>query len=344
MPLYEPLMPARYALPLLEFLRRENPDCLDDILLEAQLSASDLSGGNPGLRMAQFDALLSAASRGLQRSDLGFELGRLISIEDHGALGPALHSSRNLDQLLRTLERYWRLVTTSFRARYTPGNSYCEWCISVAAPMSQATMRMTLELLAVSCFLDFKRLLGSDSRIDIYLSIPPPPHLQRYARLDPDCFHFSAAALPEIRCRLPTRTFGQPLLLSSGEGTKPRLAELGSLLPRGLSTHYGDWVALMLNEAEGVQPSLQELAGMLNMSARNLTRKLTAEGINLRELGLDIRHQRACRLLLETRLPIAEVSARLGYADPSAFVRAFRRQAGSTPAHYRRAVAKSPAV
>jgi AraC-like DNA-binding protein len=342
MPLYEPLMPIRYALPLLHFLRSQDPACLEAILLEAQLPASTFSLDDASLSMAQFDALLSAASRQLQRSDLGFELGRLISIDDHSALVPLLRSSHSLEQLLRTLERYWRLITTSFRVRYIPGERTCEWRIGVAAPMSQATMRMTLELLAVSCFRDFKRLLGSETRIDIYLSIPAPPHGQRYARLGADCFHFSASALPEIRCLLPARAIDLPLRLPARQPAPQSGAQLSNLLPRGLASRYGGWVELMLREAEGMQPSLQELAGMLSMSARNLTRKLAAEGINLRQLALDIRHQRACRLLLETRLSIAETGARLGYADPSAFIRAFRQRAGSTPAQYRRAAMHDP--
>ena len=50
----------------------------------------------------------------------------------------------------------------------------------------------------------------------------------------------------------------------------------------------------------------------------------------------ELRLRRAIRDLAETDLPIAEIAARGGYADQSAFTRALRRGAGETPAAYRR--------
>jgi AraC-like DNA-binding protein len=46
--------------------------------------------------------------------------------------------------------------------------------------------------------------------------------------------------------------------------------------------------------------------------------------------------QIARRLLSDTRLPIKEVGHRVGYEGARAFARAFIREAGCTPAIYRR--------
>ena len=43
----------------------------------------------------------------------------------------------------------------------------------------------------------------------------------------------------------------------------------------------------------------------------------------------------ACRLIAFTRLPVAEVGYRLGYADPPYFSRRFRLRMGETPSAYR---------
>ncbi|APZ50499.1 helix-turn-helix domain-containing protein [Salipiger abyssi] len=47
----------------------------------------------------------------------------------------------------------------------------------------------------------------------------------------------------------------------------------------------------------------------------------------------------ACRLLAFTRLPVAEVGYRLGFADPPYFTRRFRARMGETPTAYRARVA-----
>jgi AraC family transcriptional regulator, transcriptional activator of pobA len=47
----------------------------------------------------------------------------------------------------------------------------------------------------------------------------------------------------------------------------------------------------------------------------------------------------ACRLLAFTRMPVAEVGYRLGYADPSYFSRRFRARLSETPTDYRARIA-----
>jgi AraC-like DNA-binding protein len=48
-----------------------------------------------------------------------------------------------------------------------------------------------------------------------------------------------------------------------------------------------------------------------------------------------VRYEIARQLLEGTRLPLAEIAATLGYSDPSAFTRAFRRWSGHAPAAWR---------
>lgn len=50
-----------------------------------------------------------------------------------------------------------------------------------------------------------------------------------------------------------------------------------------------------------------------------------------------VRLRHAVRLLLDTALPLTEVSLRCGFADQSHFTHAFKRQMGLSPAAYRRA-------
>jgi AraC-like DNA-binding protein len=82
-------------------------------------------------------------------------------------------------------------------------------------------------------------------------------------------------------------------------------------------------------------PSIPTVAKELRVSARTLQRRLAAEGTSLRALARETRRARAIQML-EDHVPIAEVAYVLGYAEPSAFHRAFRSWTGRTPESFRR--------
>lgn len=83
------------------------------------------------------------------------------------------------------------------------------------------------------------------------------------------------------------------------------------------------------------QAKLSAIAPRLHMSARSLQRRLTAEGVSFDALLEDVRRELALQYLRDHEVPIAEVAFLLGYSEPSAFHRAFKRWTGVTPAQVR---------
>lgn len=336
MPLYEPTIPYRYVVPLIQILREQVPARVGEILASSGLEGAEEEPADSSLPMPRFDQLLTLASARLGRGDLGFEMGRRITIESHSPLGKALRRCGTLEQILLLIERYYHLITPTFAVRYLPGKSHCEWRIRVAAPMSQDTLHMFLELHSVSVHVDLTRMFGMDAVTDVYLSVPPPSHRTRYDLLPFTRFHFNSEALPEVRCVIPTALVRRRLPQRPGAQDEVEGGvQVGS--PVGLKTadRYGDWVRLMLREAQTVQPTVRQLAALLNMSPRTLARKLSAEGIDFRELSTRIRHERACAMLAAPSIPLHQIAYQLGYGDTTAFIRAFRSEAGTTPALYR---------
>ena len=92
--------------------------------------------------------------------------------------------------------------------------------------------------------------------------------------------------------------------------------------------------------AEGV--SADEVAKLLSMHRRTLNRRLKAEGTTFQELLDEVRFEAACQLLDTARIPITAIAASLGYAETSAFSRAFRRWSGATPVQRRRGSQEEP--
>jgi AraC-like DNA-binding protein len=86
-------------------------------------------------------------------------------------------------------------------------------------------------------------------------------------------------------------------------------------------------------------PSLAGVAERLRMSERSLQRRLADEGVTFDVLLDELRRELALRYLRDRQMAIAEVAYLLGYSEPSAFHRAFKRWTGMTPSELRRRAA-----
>lgn len=81
---------------------------------------------------------------------------------------------------------------------------------------------------------------------------------------------------------------------------------------------------LVRNDFQGHIPSIEAVASRLNMTTRTLQRKLTAEGISYRALVAEV-HKKLATQLFKLNSNASQISSLLGYSDPSAFRRAFKK-------------------
>jgi AraC-like DNA-binding protein len=86
------------------------------------------------------------------------------------------------------------------------------------------------------------------------------------------------------------------------------------------------------SSAESV--TVDDVARPLNISAQHLRRLLREEGTTFRQIKEDILRDEAIAGLVRGNETIEELSNRLGFSEPSAFRRAFRRWTGSPPGSY----------
>jgi AraC-like DNA-binding protein len=71
------------------------------------------------------------------------------------------------------------------------------------------------------------------------------------------------------------------------------------------------------------------------MTARTLHRKLADEQTSFRSLLDEVRGSLAEELLASPGLSVKEIAERLGYAEPSSFIHAFKRWKGVPPRAFR---------
>lgn len=83
--------------------------------------------------------------------------------------------------------------------------------------------------------------------------------------------------------------------------------------------------------------SITDVSEKMNMSERNLRRKLSEENTSYRALLEDCRREAAIIYMADSKISISEIAQSLGFNDQSAFSRAFKLWMGQSPAAYRRA-------
>jgi AraC-like DNA-binding protein len=85
----------------------------------------------------------------------------------------------------------------------------------------------------------------------------------------------------------------------------------------------------------GAVPDMATVARDLGMSARSLRRRLKEEGVSYKALLDQAFGIIATRMLSDSRRSIQETAQAMGFSDPTAFHRAFKRWTGMTPTEYR---------
>ena len=83
---------------------------------------------------------------------------------------------------------------------------------------------------------------------------------------------------------------------------------------------------------------MEGVANALGMSVRSLRRRLTEEGVSYKTILEESLVTVAQRMLGDTRRTIQETAHAMGFSDPTAFHRAFKRWTGMTPTQYRQSV------
>lgn len=92
-----------------------------------------------------------------------------------------------------------------------------------------------------------------------------------------------------------------------------------------------------LDMFRGDFPGARDAARLAGLPERSFRRRLNEEGTSFRALLEEVRFRKACTFLRQTDKPVDELARQLGYAEAAAFIHAFRRWAGMTPAAWRKA-------
>jgi AraC-like DNA-binding protein len=138
----------------------------------------------------------------------------------------------------------------------------------------------------------------------------------------------------DILCTLAD-TPGQPL-------ASPSAFNQASAGPSGHEPERINRVLSVIDARFAETLRLSELCEVANLSERTLTRYFVQHiGESVGRYIARVRIGHACRMLVDTSLPVSVIAARSGFANVANFNRQFRTAKQTTPAEYRRQFAEA---
>lgn len=328
-------VPTRYFSLLLGYLAAQGVDTTR-LLAMAHIEAERFERSDGMLLPTEVEALIVAAYQLTGRTDLGFEVGRLIKLNSHDLLGYGMLSCRDLDQLLRLTSRYYHFINELFTMRYRRWTDRGEAVFTPVVAMPLKTMHFAMEAIALSVENQFQMLVGPDiAPYDIRMGMPVPAHHARYAALKRVRFFFDEGAMPEVTLVLDSALLDRPLPMASPKVVEQIEERMQSLQRRPVpDSGWGEYITMLLRETQGQLVTLEDIARRMNISARTIDRNLKKEHLQFRELSQQVRFERAREMLAQARTTVSQVAEELGFSDTANFSRAFRRHCGVTPSDF----------
>ena len=177
-------------------------------------------------------------------------------------------------------------------------------------------------------------LIGQRIRLEqATFSYPIPAHASEYDLLFPCPLVFSAASSSLV---FHSRYLNLPLL--QDERTLKHFLERSpaDLLSRPDEGHsLSSQIRRLLSRDRTPWPDLEAVAQHLHISPQTLRRHLREEGTSFQALKDELRRDIAIFHLGRADLSLQEIAEQLGFSEPSAFHRAFKKWTGVTPGQFR---------
>lgn len=167
----------------------------------------------------------------------------------------------------------------------------------------------------------------------VELAYPAPPHVLEYDLLFGAPCVFSAGRTAAV---FDAALLDEPVLQDeAGLRAFLRRAPIDVLARIDYGSTVAARVRRLLSQAlPNRLPALDEVAARLSVSPQTLRRQLAAEETSFQQVRDQLRRDVAVAALAGGRISIERLSAQLGFSEPSAFHRAFKRWTGSTPRSY----------
>jgi AraC-like DNA-binding protein len=263
---------------------------------------------------------------------IGLHAAERSELRDLDVLGYiARHASCALDAL-EALARYPRLLgdTADVRLKRSAG----KLTVELARTGDQRYLPDGADFAVASLFKGLATITQGRARcIDVHLPRVRPRNVAVYRRV--------FGLTPRFGAEQPALSYLTPTLLEPLPESDGRLSQI---LEQQAATAHASlpddaaWMRRVRSQlgrglARGAT-DIQAIAARCGVSERTLRRRLQDAGTSFRALSDEVRRVRTLELIEEGHNQVGRLAEAVGYRDPDAFARAFRRWTGVAPARY----------
>ncbi len=319
--------------PIAEIFMEEAFACARSVALDVAPIARRIAPDGQ-MTLARYGELWFALAQEMQDEMLGMTTHPMRP----GSFALMCHAIRSAPSLEKASERaLWalNLMIGAPRGELILRNGQARISFTDDGPPASAFAYRTLliVLLGPICWLARRRL----PLIQVAFRCATPEGAEAYSRLFGTQVQFGAATTQVV---IDAAHFALPINRSEAALKRYLKQAPGNLLVgyRGMDDTIGQIRALLTRQPPRDWPNFDSVARQFRMSPSTLRRQFKDQGQSYRGLKSELRVARAKHLLAETDTSVAEVADLLGYAEPSAFFRAFQSWVATSPAQYRASI------
>jgi AraC-like DNA-binding protein len=328
----EATVAASFVRGLMEFAVSNGADPRE-LADRARIDPADLQDPDGRIPFGKYVALMRAAKELCNDPALALHFGETVDMSEMTIVGMTGNASGTMEDGIAQLNRFAPLVLDvngggdRYRLERIDGQL---WMVD-DRPNPNASPEITESAFA-RAVCGMRRRFGETEFVEeLQFTHPEPAYREEYDRIfrvpvafdcEKNAVRFSAQLWPAARAALLPRSVSEVLsahaeaLLEKLERSKTSRGRVESLLIPIL--HTGE-------------ASMDVVAGKLGLSRQTLFRRLKAEGVTFEKVLDELRHERALQYLNEKKLSVNETAYLVGFSDPAAFSRAFKRWTGSSP-------------
>jgi len=334
-----PTVAAGYPKALLDFAVSRGAD--RQILIErSRICLDDLNDQDNRIPLANYLALLKAGIELCNEPALSLLFGEAVKLPDISLVGLIGVAFDNVESVRRQVNRYAPLTLDA-------DDGGTADAVELVRENGDVWMKFTGEI-----YKDNPLLIESGFARNVCGARALAASLPDFANLTfPKAIRFTYAE-PSYRAEYD-RVFGVPLFFDSHMNalltdeailnmklplTNPYLSEVLSARAEELlkslemsKTMRGRVENLLIPILHTGETSMDTIAGKLSLSRQTLFRRLKAEGVTFEQILDELRYKLALHYLNGKKVSVNETAYLVGFSEPAAFSRAFKRWTGSSP-------------
>ncbi|MDQ2860311.1 MAG: AraC family transcriptional regulator [Pseudomonadota bacterium] len=330
----EPTVSAGYAKALVGLALAKGAD-ESRLLARARIDPGDLADPENRLPFERFKALMGAAKELCDEPALALHFGETSRMVEMSIVGLITHAAQTMAEAFAQMNRYARLVIEvrghesgdRFAIVRRPGGVWIEDRRRDPNEFPELTESTWARFVSEYAHYFPNRPPFVKA---VHVTHAAPPYRAEYDRIlqAPVTFGSDRNALLIEESWL-SRPIGAANRYVFGIFSERAAALLTSL--ENSKTVKGRVESVLIPILHTGESTMERIAKNIGLSRPTLYRQLKAEGASYERLLDDLRHKMALHYLDGKKVSVAQTAYLVGFSDPSAFSRAFRRWTGRRP-------------